>query len=158
MRKEDIFVADFWSTATGSDGCIAGARPGGYFYINWDGHVTPCVFMPYTVDNVNKAFKEGRDLNDIINSGFFKDIRKWQFEYGYKQSQDKHKNWIMPCFIRDHRGKFLEVINKHNVKPADDDASVALKDDGFNKGLIDYDKEMHELTDPVWNDHYLGSE
>jgi MoaA/NifB/PqqE/SkfB family radical SAM enzyme len=157
MRKEDIFVADFWSTATGSDGCIAGARPGGYFYINWDGHVTPCVFMPYTVDNINDAFKEGRDLNDIINSGFFKDIRKWQFEYGYKQSQDKHKNWIMPCFIRDHRGKFLEVINKHNVKPADDDAAVALKDDEFNKGLMDYDKEMHKLTDPVWNKHYLGS-
>jgi MoaA/NifB/PqqE/SkfB family radical SAM enzyme len=157
MRKEDIFVADFWSTATGSDGCIAGARPGGYFYINWDGHVTPCVFMPYTVDNVNKAFKEGRNLNDIINSGFFKDIRKWQFEYGYKQPQDKHKNWIMPCFIRDHRGKFLEVINKNNVKPADDDAAVALKDDGFNEGLMNYDKEMQELTDPVWEEHYLGS-
>lgn len=157
MRKEDIFVADFWSTATGSDGCIAGARPGGYFYINWDGNVTPCVFVPYTVDNINDAFKEGRDLNDIINSGFFKDIRKWQFEYGYKRPAEEHKNWIMPCFIRDHRGKFLEVIKKHNVNPADDDAAVALKDDGFNKGLINYDKEMHELTDPVWSDHYLGS-
>jgi MoaA/NifB/PqqE/SkfB family radical SAM enzyme len=158
MRKQDIFVADFWSTATGSDGCIAGARPGGYFYINWDGHVSPCVFMPYTVDNINDVFKEGRDLNDVINSGFFKDIRKWQFEYGYKQPQDKHKNWIMPCFIRDHRGKFLEVINKHNVKPADKDAAIALEDDGFNEGLMDYDKEMHDLTDPIWNEHYLGSD
>lgn len=157
MRKEDIFVADFWSTATGSDGCIAGARPGGYFYINWDGNVTPCVFMPYTVDNINDAFKEGRDLNDVINSGFFKDIRKWQFEYGYKQPQDKHKNWIMPCFIRDHRGRFLEVINKNNVKPADKDAAIALKDDEFNEGLINYDKEMQELTDPIWSDRYLGS-
>jgi MoaA/NifB/PqqE/SkfB family radical SAM enzyme len=157
MRKEDIFVADFWSTATGSDGCIAGARPGGYFYINWDGNVTPCVFVPYTVDNINEAFKEGRNLNDVIHSGFFKDIREWQNEYGYKQPPDKHKNWIMPCFIRDHRGRFLKVINKNNVNPADEDAAAALKDDGFNQGLIDYDKEMHELTDPVWNEHYIDS-
>jgi len=157
MRKEDIFVADFWSTATASDGCIAGARPGGYFYINWNGDVMPCVFVPYTVDNVNDSFKEGRNLNDIINSGFFKDIRKWQNDYGYKQPPEKHKNWIMPCFIRDHHDVFLEVAKKHNVNPADTDAAVALKDKGYNDGLTKYDEEMHKLTDPVWDEHYLGS-
>jgi MoaA/NifB/PqqE/SkfB family radical SAM enzyme len=157
LRKEDIFVADFWSTATASDGCIAGARPGGYFYIDWDGDVMPCVFVPYTVDNVNEAFAKGRNLNDIIHSGFFKDIRQWQFDYGYKKPPHEHKNWIMPCFIRDHHGKFLEVARKHNVNPADEDAAIALKDNEFNEGLIRYDKEMKELTDPVWNDHYLGS-
>ncbi len=157
LRKEDTFVADFWSTATASDGCIAGARPGGYFYIDWNGNVMPCVFVPYTVDNVNEAFKKGRSLNDIIHSGFFKDIRQWQFDYGYKKPPQEHDNWIMPCFIRDHHGKFLEVARKHNVNPADEDAAVALKDKGFNEGLIRYDKEMKELTDPVWKDHYLGS-
>jgi MoaA/NifB/PqqE/SkfB family radical SAM enzyme len=157
LRKEDIFVADFWSTATASDGCIAGARPGGYFYVDWDGNVMPCVFVPYTVDNVNEAFNRGRSLNDIIHSGFFKDIREWQFDYGYKKPPHEHKNWIMPCFIRDHHGKFLEVARKHNVNPADEDAAVALRDKEFNEGLIKYDKEMEELTDPVWNDHYLGS-
>jgi len=157
MRKEDIFVADFWSTATASDGCIAGARPGGYFYINWNGDVMPCVFVPYTVDNVNDAFKESRNLNDIINSGFFKDIRKWQNDYGYKQPPEKHKNWIMPCFIRDHHDAFLKVAKKHNANPADEDAAVALKDKGYNDGLIKYDEEMHRLTDPVWDEHYLGS-
>jgi len=157
LRKEDIFVADFWSTATGSDGCIAGARPGGYFYIDWNGNVMPCVFVPYTVDNVNEAFKKERTLNDIIHSGFFKDIRDWQFNYGYKKPPKEHKNWIMPCFIRDHHKKFLEVAQKHNVNPADEDAADALKDKGYNEGLIRYDREMKELTDPVWNDHYLSS-
>jgi MoaA/NifB/PqqE/SkfB family radical SAM enzyme len=156
MRKEDIFVADFWSTATGSDGCIAGARPGGYFYINWDGNVMPCVFVPYYVDNVHEAFREGRNLNDIIQSGFFKDIREWQYGYGYKQLPEKHKNWIMPCFLRDNHKKFLEVAEKNNVKPADDDAAIALKDKGYNEGLIKYDERMHELTDPIWDKHYLG--
>lgn len=155
LRKEDIFVADFWSTATGSDGCIAAARPGGYFYIDWNGDVMPCVFVPYTVDNVNEAFKKGRNLNDIIHSGFFKDIREWQFEYGYKQQPEKHKNWIMPCFIRDHHAKFLEVVKKNNARGAGEDAATALKDDGYNNGLIDYDREMQDLTDPVWEEHYL---
>jgi len=117
----------------------------------------PCVFVPYTVDNVNDAFKESRNLNDIINSGFFKDIRKWQNDYGYKQPPEKHKNWIMPCFIRDHHDAFLKVAKKHNANPADEDAAVALKDKGYNDGLIKYDEEMHRLTDPVWDEHYLGS-
>lgn len=156
VRKEDIFIADFWSTATASDGCIAGARPGGYFYINWAGDVTPCVFVPYAVDNVNKAFKEGRNLNDIIQNGFFKDIREWQFDYGYKKPAGEHKNWIMPCFIRDHHKKFLELVKKHKATPIDEDAGLALRDKKYNEGLIKYDEEMEKLTDPVWNRHYLG--
>jgi MoaA/NifB/PqqE/SkfB family radical SAM enzyme len=156
LRKEDIFVADFWSTATASDGCIAGARPGGYFYIDWNGDVMPCVFVPYTVDNVNEVFKRGGNLNDIIHSDFFKSIREWQYDYAYKRKPEEHGNWIMPCFIRDHHETFLEVAEKYNIKPADKDAGYALHDKGYNEGLIKYDKRMEELTDPVWNGHYLA--
>lgn len=156
LRKEDLFVADFWSTATASDGCIAGARPGGYFYIDWNGDVMPCVFVPYTVHNVNEVFKEGGNLNDIIHSDFFKSIREWQYDYGYKREPEDHGNWIMPCFIRDHHDKFLEVAKEYKVKPADDDAAHALQDAGYNEGLIKYDERMQELTDPVWDDHYIG--
>ncbi len=156
LRKEDIFVADFWSTATASDGCIAGARPGGYFYIDWNGDVMPCVFVPYTVHNVNKVFKEGGNLNDIIHSDFFKSIREWQYDYAYKRKPEDHGNWIMPCFIRDHHKKFLDVAEKYNVKPADDDAAQALQDAGYNEGLIKYDERMQDLTNPVWDGHYIG--
>jgi MoaA/NifB/PqqE/SkfB family radical SAM enzyme len=156
LRKDDIFVADFWSTATASDGCIAGARPGGYFYIDWNGDVMPCVFVPYTVHNVYDVFKEGGDLNDIIHSEFFKSIREWQHDYGYDKTPVEHGNWIMPCFIRDHHKKFLEVAEKYNVKPADEDAALALQDTGYNQGLIKYDEKMHDLTDPVWEGHYIA--
>jgi MoaA/NifB/PqqE/SkfB family radical SAM enzyme len=156
LRKEDLFVADFWSTATASDGCIAGARPGGYFYIDWNGDVMPCVFVPYTVHNVNEVFKEGGNLNDIIHSDFFKSIREWQYDYGYKREPEDHSNWIMPCFIRDHHKKFLEVAKEYKVKPADEDAALALQDTGYNEGLIKYDERMQDLTDPVWDDHYIG--
>ncbi len=47
------------------------------------------------------------------------------------------------------------MAEKYNVKPADEDAALALKDPGYNEGLIKYDKEMENLTDPVWNCHYL---
>ena len=155
LRKDDVFVADFWSTATASDGCIAGARPGGYFYIDWNGDVMPCVFVPYTVDNVNEVFAKGGTLNDIIHSDFFKSIREWQFDYGYKRKPEEHGNWIMPCFIRDHHEKFLKVAKEFGIKPADEDAAVALQDRGYNEGLIEYDKRMKDLTDPVWEGHYL---
>lgn len=158
VRKKDIFLADFWNSATSSDGCIAAARSGGYFYIDWNGDVMPCVFVPYTVDNVVDAFKNKRNLNDIINSGFFKDIREWQDEYAYKRPPQEHGNWMRPCFIRDHHQEFLKIVNKYGAKPADDDAKLALTDKEYHDGLIKYDEKMARLTDNIWGDHYIKPE
>jgi len=158
VRKKNIFLADFWNSATSSDGCIAAARSGGYFYIDWNGDVMPCVFVPYTVDNVVDAFKNKRNLNDIINSGFFKDIRKWQDEYAYKRPPQEHGNWMRPCFIRDHHQEFLKIVNKYGAKPADDDAKLALTDKEYHGGLIKYDERMAQLTDGIWGEHYIKPE
>uniref|UniRef100_A0A7C4UD35 Radical SAM protein n=1 Tax=candidate division WOR-3 bacterium TaxID=2052148 RepID=A0A7C4UD35_UNCW3 len=158
VKEEGIFIMDFWNSANASDGCISGARSGGYFYINWNGDVMPCVFIPYSVDNVIERFKEGKDLNDIINSQFFKDIREWQDEYAYKRKPEEHGNWLMPCFIRDHHDVFLKIVKKNNAKPIDEDAKIALTDDDYHKKLIEYDKRMEELTKPIWENVYLSPE
>ena len=158
VREKGIFLADFWNSATSSDGCIAAARSGGYFYINWNGDVMPCVFVPYTVDNVVEAFKEGRDLNDIINSGFFKEIRDWQDSYGYRKPPHEHGNWMRPCFIRDHHKEFMEIVKRYKARPGDDDAKIALTDKDYHNGLVEYDRRMEELTDKIWQEHYIAPE
>jgi len=43
VREDKIFIADFWNSGTASDGCMAAARGGGYFYIMWDGTITSCI-------------------------------------------------------------------------------------------------------------------
>jgi MoaA/NifB/PqqE/SkfB family radical SAM enzyme len=45
-------VGDFWNSGVAAEGRIAYARPGGYFYVNWNGNVTPCAFVPYYKDNI----------------------------------------------------------------------------------------------------------
>ncbi len=55
IRKRDIFLADFWNSATLVDGCLSSGRAGGYFYVDWNGQMTPCVFMPYSPVNVNEV-------------------------------------------------------------------------------------------------------
>lgn len=103
--KDHIFFADFWNSACASDGCISAGRSGGHFYIDWDGFIYPCPFNPFrspTLNNVYDVYKEGKKLIDALNTPYFKAIRKWIDEYGYRTSVQKMKNMYAPCIIRDH--------------------------------------------------------
>lgn len=64
---EGYFLVDFWNDGFITDSCISAGRPGGYFYIDWDGNVMPCVFVPYSTHNVKDVFEKGGDLNDILH-------------------------------------------------------------------------------------------
>ncbi|RKZ25965.1 radical SAM protein [bacterium] len=158
VRDKCIFLADFWNSATSSDGCIAAGRAGGYFYINWDGDVAPCVFVPYAVDNIIDIYKKGGTLMDVLNSEFFREIRKWQDEYGYAKPPHEHGNWLAPCFIRDNHDKFVEVLMKCKPYPIDEDARQAMHDRVYHKGMIEYDKKWKGITEEVWKKHYIEPE
>ena len=60
IRERHLFVVDFWNGATGSNGCLAGGRPGGYFHVNWNGDVSPCVFFPCSPVNVRDVYAPRR--------------------------------------------------------------------------------------------------
>ncbi len=155
VRERDIFLADFWNSATSSDGCISGARGGGYFYIEWNGNVTPCVFVPYTTHNINDIYKNGGTLDEVLHSDFFTKIRAWQADYGYEKPPEEHKNWIMPCLIRDHHRTFRKIVDAVGAKGIDVPSEEALKDEDYRKGLIAYDDEFRSLTEDFWQEHYL---
>jgi MoaA/NifB/PqqE/SkfB family radical SAM enzyme len=155
VREKDIFLADFWNSATSSDGCVCAGRGGGYFYIEWNGNVTPCVFVPYTTHNIYDIYKSGGDLNDALHSKFFTEIRKWQSEYGYEKPPEEHQNWIMPCFIRDHHRNFRKIVSQCGAKGIDESSQHALEDESYHKGLIKYNDEFSELTEELWQKHYL---
>lgn len=77
IRNRRLFLVDFWNGGTFSEGCIAAGRTGGYLYVDWQGHIHPCVFVPYWQDSVQDLIREGRSLTDAIMGDFFKEIRKW---------------------------------------------------------------------------------
>ena len=158
MIEKKYFVADFWNSGVVSDGCIAYGRPGGYLYIDWNGNVMPCVFIPYYVDNIIDIYNKGGNLTDAIMSDFFKKGREWQFNYGYLKSGDEVGNWLMPCSIRDNHREFMRIAEEAHVKPEDENAAIALKDQEYHQGLIEYDEKLRELTEPIWEEMFLEKE
>ncbi len=54
-----------------SGGCISAGRPGGYFHLDWDGNISPCVFAPYAVDNIyeyrRKMVAYGREVRAVLD-------------------------------------------------------------------------------------------
>jgi len=158
VRDKKLFIADFWNSGAVSNGCISGGRPGGYFYIDWNGNCLPCAFYPYTVDNIYEVYKKGGNLNTILMSPFFQSIQKWQRNYSYMKPAHEVGNQICPCAIKDHYRDARETIEATGAKPADEAAAAALKDKEYAKGLSAYGDAIARLTQPIWEKLYIGPE
>jgi hypothetical protein len=157
VKQERLFLADFWASATATNGCVAGGRSGGYFYIDWNGAVSPCVFMPYAPLNIHDVYAEGKTLDDVWEHEFFASIRGWQRDYGYRENGERYDgggNWIRPCLIRDHHASCRELIDEHHPKPTNPEAGEALLDPAYREGLERFDDDLARLTDPIWDGEY----
>jgi MoaA/NifB/PqqE/SkfB family radical SAM enzyme len=157
VERKEIMLADFWNFGTVSDGCIAAAREAGYMYIDWNGKVTPCVFMPYAATNIYDVYKNGGTLDTVYDTPFFKAIRGWQYDYAYgKDDPMDHKSWVMPCPIRDHHAEWRKIMDEYQAEPEDEMAAQAILDGQYFEGMLVYDEELHKVMDPIWEQHYLN--
>lgn len=159
VRQRRYLIVDFWNSATASNGCIAGARPGGYLYVDWNGAVCPCVFVPYSPVNLRELYAAGGTLDDVWREPFFRGVRDWQRAQGYREEGEPYAgggNWMMPCLIRDHHRDFRKLVLAHRPRPVGEDARAALEDPGYARGLEDFDRRLAGLTDPLWESCYLG--
>jgi MoaA/NifB/PqqE/SkfB family radical SAM enzyme len=123
---------------------------GGYLYIDWNGAVTPCVFVPYSPVNIKDVYAKGGNLNDVWSDPFFADIRGWQEDY--RQCEG---NWLAPCINRDHHNDLLRLIAQREPDPIDENALKALLDPEYICGLENYDQKLQELSGPIWDERYL---
>ncbi len=105
-NKYPLFAADFWNDGPYVDGCLAGGRTdSGYFHINSNGDIEPCVFAHFAVDNIVDIYKRKGHLWDALNSDFFKEIRS---------GQPWNKNHQMPCMVIDNPRCLRNVVkNTH---------------------------------------------
>ncbi len=153
LKEKEYFAADFWNSATLSDGCIAYGRQGGYLYIDWNGKIMPCVFIPYSVGNIKDLFAHGKTIEDIIENDVLKRGREWQTKY--KNIDGRVGNMLMPCSIRDNHRDFLNVIK--GAEPEDEAAKEAMESEEYHKTLINFDNKLREITEPYWEKEYLSS-
>lgn len=157
IEKNKYFLIDFWNHGPLVNGCIAAGREGGYFYIDWNGKVMPCVFAPYGTGNINAIYRDNEmSLNDIWNLPFYSEIRKWQRDFGFGKKRATEKgNLLRPCPYRDHHEQFLQWIDEFDIEPEDSSAKELLARSDIAKKMIKYDKDLEELFDPIWKKDYL---
>jgi MoaA/NifB/PqqE/SkfB family radical SAM enzyme len=158
VRESRMFIADFWNSGSFSSGCVSAGRAGGYLYVDWNGNVAPCVFNPYTPVNIYDAYREGKDLNDVLMDPFFQEIRGWQDRYGLRTPAEETGNFMVPCPIRDHYDFMLPALQKHRPRALDPSGEAALEDESYQQGLMEYGRQVAELTDPIWEKEVLEPE
>ncbi len=154
LGEKQYCIADFWNCGALANGCIAYGRNGGYLHVGAHGHITPCAFTPYYVDNIRDLWAKGKGLTDALFSDFFRNGRKWQQEYGLT-NQMKPSNWICQCSIRDHYKNFKYNICTPGIKPENQDAADAMNDPEYEKIMIEFDRKLAELSDPIWEKEYV---
>ena len=151
-----MFLIDFWNGGAFSAGCISAGRSGGYFYIDWNGNVSPCVFFPYYVDNIYEVYKSNRSLTSLLSNPLFQSIRAWQEEYRRNTNGNRTQNLFVPCPIRDHYAFALHAISHHQAKPMDEDAARSLADPSYHAGMIEFGRKTAELLNPIWEEQIFG--
>ncbi len=154
------FLADFWNSGTLADGCIAAGGRMGYLYVDWNGAVSPCVFVPYSPVNIHTVYDRNKTLNDVWEEPFFASIRSWQQTYNPglgAPGQHPDGNLLMPCIYRDHHADFMRLAREHEPDPTDENSRAALLDPAYHEGMEQFDRELAALTDPLWQARYVPS-
>ncbi len=156
LSEKKYCIADFWNSGVLTHGCIAYGANRGYIYIDWNGNIMPCVFVPYYEDNVYDVYKNGKTLGDALFSGLMKKGNKWQIDYALKDKK-KPGNWLMPCSIRDHYENFRKnILNNNNIRGENLEAQEILNDEEYYNNMIKYDEELKKLTEDIWEKEYLN--
>lgn len=158
IHDRHIFLPDFWNGGVFAEGCLAGGRAGGYVHIEWNGNVTPCVFYPYSKDNIKDIYAKGGNLNTVLESDLMSGIRKWQHDYGFEKSGSDVKNLIAPCSIRDHYAFTHEHIKRTHAAPIDSDSAEAIDDPLYYTGMVKYNRQFSAMTDRVWHEEFIAEE
>jgi MoaA/NifB/PqqE/SkfB family radical SAM enzyme len=158
ITERHAFLFDFWNSGALVHGCLSAGRDRGYLYIDWNGKVMPCVFVPYAVADLHEVFARGGTLDDVYEEPLLQTMRAWQREYGFEaETLSADDDWLRPCPIRDHYARFREWVAAHEPEPADQAALEALNDPLYYERLAQYDRELEEITGDVWAEEYVGS-
>ncbi len=134
--KYPLFLADFWNDGDIVGGCLAAGRL--YVHILSNGNVEPCVFAHFGVDNVRE-----KPLLEIVNSPFFKDIRR-RFPYNEKG------NLKRPCMIIDNPQVLRDSVHRCGAVSSHARAEAIVSDPAVVKWIDRYAEEFAALTDPEW--------
>lgn len=131
-KKNDILLADFWNDGPLVGRCLAGGSR--YLHITSNGDVEPCVFCHFAVDNI-----KDKSLTEILNSDFFKEIRK---------RQPYSDNLYRPCMIIDVPEVLREVVSVSGAHPTHEGAEAIIET--LAPQIDEYAESYCEKANQAW--------
>ncbi|MGD9115823.1 MAG: radical SAM protein [Dehalococcoidia bacterium] len=136
-----LLVSDFWNDGDYVNGCLAGGRHGGgYFHINTNGDVEPCVFAHFAQDNIKTIYRNDGHLWDVLRSEFFCKIRA---------GQPWNEDHRMCCMIIDNPQCLRRVVlSCDGVYPTEQEAEKLIRDDRVTSHLDNYSSCLSRLLHP----------
>ncbi len=150
LWNRKLFFIDFWNGGPLSGGCIAAGREGGYFHVDWNGDVSPCVFIPYAIDNSYEVYHQGRKLSSVLRHPTFVAIRDWQTQYQGNHGAARTGNLFMPCPMCDHHQVARDAVSRFGAKPTHSASASALAEPQYVAQILTRGSRCSELLDPVW--------
>lgn len=155
LIRGGYFIADFWNCGTVA-GCMAsGGDGGGYGYIDWNGDIHSCVFMPDMdkddrLNNIYRLYQSGRTLRDAFYAPFHRKVREMKTKTHVGQPQ----NLCLPCTIRDRSSEYLQLQEKYGKYNS---PTKEYREKLVKSGIMpQYNKECHKAFEEKWQD-YLAS-
>lgn len=156
IKQKKIMLADFWNQGTVTEGCLAGGRKGGFFHIDWNGDVSPCVFFPYHNINIYDIYKNGMNIQNVLSTPLFQAVRQWQFDYGLNQKKLTSKtDWLRPCPMRDHYEEAKKIIDTTQAQGNDYSPDSSVNPTSYYNEMVEYDKNLAKITRNIWEQEYL---
>lgn len=151
VREKKLFIADFWNSGTCANGCMAAGSVwgGGYIYIDWCGHITPCAFVPYYRKTIQEIYDAGGTITDAFLDPFFVAFRNWQKSYVNPENMTE-SNLIAPCPYRDHYCEIKKIIVDYNAMPIDKPSDEAIKSESYHYGMCSYGTTFAGLSQKEW--------
>mgnify|MGYP000126748188 CR=1 FL=1 len=157
VKERGIFLLDFWNHGPLVEGCIAAGRERGYFHIDWNGKVMPCVFLPYAGADMGEIYAGGGNLIDAWKSPFFQMVRQWQREYGYGcQEVSARGNWMLPCPFRDHFSLLRSWVETCHPQPEEGIAGPWMLEETFWQGMSACEQEQFRAMQLLWEKEFVG--
>ncbi len=147
VENRGLFFLDLWNGGPTSSRCSAAGRPGGYFSVDWNGDIQPCVFVPFSVDNIYRVYESGRTLTSILSNPAFSEWRQFQARYADGANEAEARNPFAPCLMRDHYDVARDLLTRHRAKPINPDAAEAMRSSAYRARMLQYGREVGALLE-----------
>ncbi len=137
--SDGLLINDWKNSYAMNRGCIAAGN--GLLHVNQDGIVDPCVFLKFSIPELNIKKKS---LIEIMQHPYMVDLR---------EHQSNSHNPLIPCFPRDHLDQMRDMKKKYNAIASSPKCRIC-ENQVLDEKIIEYNLACKKMADKIAIEKY----